>query len=350
MANYRNPDGYGGISKLSGRRRNPYVVRKTIGYDDRAYPIYQVIGYFPTRQDAMIALADFSNDPYDIDLSKITFKELFERWSKSEFQKFGHSLVSQHNASFNYCESLYNIPYKDIRKFQMQDCIDKCGKGYATQAIIKNLFVAMDNYAFDQDIIKKRYSSTLTVAKKETQSEHVPFTDSEVQLLWKHLGEPFVDETLFQLYTGCRMSEMLGMKCKDIDLEQGIMRGGCKTEAGKNRVIPIHPKISSLVKSHCGQQELLFNRPVSESAEHPETALRTSYSTAWKRKMTALGINHRTHDCRHTFRSKLDSANANKVCIDLIMGHKTSDVGERVYTHKKIEELKSAIELLDYGI
>lgn len=52
------------------------------------------------------------------------------------------------------------------------------------------------------------------------------------------------------------------------------------------------------------------------------------------------------HECRHTFRSRLDSAGANKVCIDRIMGHKSKGTGERVYTHKNIEELKMNIELI----
>ena len=47
----------------------------------------------------------------------------------------------------------------------------------------------------------------------------------------------------------------------------------------------------------------------------------------------------------HTFRSCLDSAGENKVCIDRIIGHKSSDVGERV--HKTIQELKNTIALLN---
>ena len=39
-------------------------------------------------------------------------------------------------------------------------------------------------------------------------------------------------------------------------------------------------------------------------------------------------------------------AGANKVCIDRIMGHKSKGTGERVYTHKNIEELKMNIELI----
>jgi integrase len=62
--------------------------------------------------------------------------------------------------------------------------------------------------------------------------------------------------------------------------------------------------------------------------------------------MTRLNMEHTVHETRHTFRSRLDSAGANKRCIDLIMGHKSKDVGERVYTHKTIKELQEAIETI----
>lgn len=48
----RLPNGYGGVTKLSGRRRKPYLVRKTAGwhYDeekDKQVQDYIVIGYAP---------------------------------------------------------------------------------------------------------------------------------------------------------------------------------------------------------------------------------------------------------------------------------------------------------------
>ena len=57
-------------------------------------------------------------------------------------------------------------------------------------------------------------------------------------------------------------------------------------------------------------------------------------------------MQHVPHECRHTFRSRLDSAGANRVCIDRLMGHKSGNTGERVYTHKTIEELRANIELI----
>ena len=62
--------------------------------------------------------------------------------------------------------------------------------------------------------------------------------------------------------------------------------------------------------------------------------------------MDKLDLHHTPHECRHTFRSKLDSAGGNKVCIDRLMGHKSKGTGERVYTHKTLSELQATIELI----
>ena len=52
------------------------------------------------------------------------------------------------------------------------------------------------------------------------------------------------------------------------------------------------------------------------------------------------------YERRLTFESMLDSAGANRKCIDIMMNHVSKDTGNRVYHHKTLEELKTAIELL----
>ena len=72
----------------------------------------------------------------------------------------------------------------------------------------------------------------------------------------------------------------------------------------------------------------------------------TQYRRHWTALMETLSMSHTPHECRHTFRSRLDSAGANKVCIDHLMGHVSQGTGERIYTHKTIEELKSNLALI----
>lgn len=80
--------------------------------------------------------------------------------------------------------------------------------------------------------------------------------------------------------------------------------------------------------------------------EVPYTKADLNWMDVWNELMNTLNMDHTPHECRHTFRSRLDSAGANKVCIDRLMGHKSKGTGERVYTHKNIEELRLNIELI----
>ena len=71
--------------------------------------------------------------------------------------------------------------------------------------------------------------------------------------------------------------------------------------------------------------------------------------------MEKLRMKHNPHDCRHTFAGLMDSAggygagasaSANKLCIKRIMGHASQDITDDIYTHKTLEELIEAIDLI----
>ena len=78
----KNPNGYGSVIKLGGKRRKPFGARITTGYDDKGKQIFKYIGYFETRKAAMQALAEYNANPYDIDLEKITIREVMDRFIK----------------------------------------------------------------------------------------------------------------------------------------------------------------------------------------------------------------------------------------------------------------------------
>ena len=80
----KNPNGYGGISKLPGNRRKPYRVRLTAGWqyqtDGKPLQKYHTLGYYTSRRAALIALADYNKRPYDLNLQHITLGELYNQW------------------------------------------------------------------------------------------------------------------------------------------------------------------------------------------------------------------------------------------------------------------------------
>ena len=285
-------------------------------------------------------LAEYNKSPWDIDTSKITLNELFELWLKKKGVKLGSSNLASLKSAYKHCKDLEKCRYKDIRSYQMQETIDNCGKGYSTQGAIKNLWGHLDRFALELDVISKCYSELLTSAPiPETKKK--PFTDEEVKRVWDNQQLPFADSVIFFLYTGFRISEVLEIKISNIDLKQGTIQGGTKTAAGKNRIVPIHSKIEPIVNKRINQSKsgYLFEYNGQKLTE-------STYRAIWNSLMQQLHMNHTPHETRHTFRSRLDSAGANKKCIDLIMGHKSKDVGERVYTHKTIAELKLNIELV----
>ncbi len=330
----KNPNHFGTVTKLSGNRRKPYIVRE--GLSGKQKPI----GYAATREEGLIMLAKYNNNPWNIEADKITLQKLYDLWLEKRAVKLGTANQSSLRSAYKHCKKLASLRYNQIKSYHMQDTIDNCGCGYATQGAIKNLWGHLDRFAMELDVIQKCYSDLLTSAPIPETTKTI-FTDEEVNRLWANKKMPWVDSILFFLYSGFRISEMLDLKISNIDMEEGTMTGGTKTAAGKNRIVPIHSKIMPIVKKRVKQSKsgYLFECDGKKLNQG-------QYREFWAEVMSKLQMEHTPHECRHTFRSRLDSAGANKVCIDRIMGHKSAGTGERVYTHKNIEELRLNIELI----
>lgn len=327
------PNNYGSISKLSGPRRRPYIVRKSV---PGGKPM--ILGYVATREEGLALLAQYNANPWDVNRAGITLDELHKLWEEKRKPKLGASNQSGLQAAYGHCKALAGMQYRDIKAHHMQECIDGCGHGPSTQAAIKNLWTHLDKFALELDIITRQYSGLLTTAAAPPTSR-TPFTPEEVARLWEHQAEPWVDSVLIFLYSGWRISELLSLTPADIDLEAGTMKGGTKTVAGKGRVVPIHSRIRPLIEARladAGPRLLCYQGkrvPVS------------TYRLFWRDIMKRLGMEHVPHECRHTFETRLDAAGGNRRCIDLLMGHASKDVGNRVYNHKTIAELQSTVEL-----
>lgn len=338
----RRPNGTGSVIKLSGSRRKPYEVRGPVkGYTDKGYPIFDRIGYAETYDQGLEMLIEYNKSPYDPLERRITLEELFNRWKADAAPKLGKKNQRALSSAYKHIQSLNQKQYIEITSNQMQLTIDRCGKGYSTQGIIKALWGHLDKYAYSLDVIVKKRSEELTSAPIAPQ-EKTPYTDQEIEWLWNHINDmTVITDVLILLYTGFRIREYLSIDSSAVDLEEMIITGGIKTAAGKNRIVPIHPKIQPLVKARLetNKQYISVN----------QLGLQMSYLTfnkRFKELCVLTGIHHTIHETRHTFRTRLDNAGANEKCMDLLMGHTSNSTGKRVYTHKTITELRDTILLL----
>lgn len=115
----KNPNGFGSVVKLSGNRRKPFEVRVNTRMDERYYPIYDVLGRYEKREDAIVALAKYNEKPYDLDNRSMTFSKLYDLYYYFKYEQSGkeYSKSSKNctKTAYNFCNDLYDRPYYLLR-------------------------------------------------------------------------------------------------------------------------------------------------------------------------------------------------------------------------------------------
>lgn len=324
------PNSYGNVVKLSGKRRKPYGARVTTGWKD-GKQVRKYIGYYSTKRDALDALAEYNRNPYDLDARTITFAETWEHWSKLNWDKGTKNTQSAWRTGYKHCEPIRDMRIGDIKLAHLERLME--GKGSSTQSQIKTVCVKVFKYALKHEWVRKNPAIDMEVSQPKT-GKKVPFTEEEIRKFWQ-LSETddYYELILILIYTGLRVSELLEMKQEDVHGDHMI--GGTKTEAGKNRIIPLHSRIRPFIEKRMDGQEYLLHRD----------GKRLSYMQ-FRLPFTKKVKGHTIHEARHTFISRMHSLGVNETTIKIIVGHARRDVTGKVYIHKLKEELLEAVEKL----
>ena len=144
--------------------------------------------------------------------------------------------------------------------------ISKHSRGFNLEVCHLKKLVHIPNLSIKQSM----QISCIAIKRGKSQIIRVPFTPEEIDLLWKNINYGVVDMILIGIYSGWRPQELSISKIADIDLENNTMFGGLKTDAGRNRCVPIHPKIRDLIIKRVDQakeleSDYLFNDSDSQS-------------------------------------------------------------------------------------
>lgn len=351
-ARKRRPNGSGTVVKLSGKRKNPFQVRVNTRIDINGYPAYDVIGNYPDRVSAEIALAEYNKAPYNPNDRKKLFSEVFASWYQWKYKvplTAPEAKTSSQNcmiAAYKKCPSLHEMPLWDIRAQDMQDILERADLSHAMLEHIRNLFRQMYKYAVQYELVAKDYSQYTRITKEDDDTQGVPFTMDELRMLWVHKDIPFVDTILIYCYSGWRINELARMPIDSINLEERTFTGGLKNRYSRNRTVPIHSAIYDMVSHRLAKQfkSLIYH---DGSRTISEQKYRECFNTA----LRACGIQeeHTPHDCRHTFNVLLDSAGVDRITRYKLMGHKGKDINETIYTHKDLDQLRVAVESIKVG-
>lgn len=141
------------------------------------------------------------------------------------------------------------------------------------------------------------------------------------------------------------------IELKNVDLENWTFTGGMKTEAGKDRLVPIHSRIRPLVQKKYDEaislgSEYLFN--CTDTHTHRSSLKMTydKYRHRFDKICDRLELNpqHRAHDGRKHFVSMAKRYEVDEYAIKYMIGHEITDLTERVYTERNVQWLKEEIE------
>lgn len=367
----RLPNGFGQICEIKGRNlRKPFRAMVTVGTNSNGRPICKMLkpeAYFKTYNEAYAALVEYNKNPYDLE-PDITVYQLYEEWSKKYFETLkSESSIRTITSAWGYCSAIYDLRVKDLRARHIKACMDegtRTIKGKIThptagiKSRIKSMFNIMLDYAVEYEIVDRNYARTFNVNEEiineinSAKRGHIPFTDDEMKKLWDNVNDvKYVDVLLIQCYSGWRPQELGLIKLENVDLENWTFVGGMKTEAGTNRLVPIHSRIRDLVKQKYNEAKELHSEYLIncfDGVTHQSNTMMTydKYQARFAKIRDLLKLNpdHRAHDGRMHFVTMAKKYSVNEYAIKYIVGHAIQDITEKVYTVREIDWLKQEIE------
>lgn len=404
----RRKNGKGTVVFLGNNRSKPFASRITIGKDIDGKPLYYDIDTFEEDIDALVCLENYHKKPYPLYIKEdkynriftfpcnpypliavqnphknivekvkqdnYTFKQLFEKFKTSKLPtqdeikieknqhikpkgKFAYHYSRGMITAFNNSKELYDKVYKDLRTSDFQEFLSNSNKNYETLRIMKNLYIKLDEFAIQEDLIEKSYAQYITLNNTnisnnaKIRSTKRTYTYEQIKYLWNIKPENYKEEfikniLLLTIYTGCRAEELLFIKTKNIFIDKNYFVGGVKTKAGINREIPIHPDVKIIFKRYYNSNnEFLFIMPNGNRANYDYYLYH--YKENFVKNHSFLE-HHTAHDGRHTLRTELEKLNIKQVIINAIIGHSNDNVGQDIYTHISIEEKQKAMNLVTY--
>lgn len=338
-------NGQGSVYKLPN---GTWIAIKTLGYriepDGKSHRITRSKSGFKTKKDAVEYLPQLSTAKKEI---SITFQKLYDTWMPTH--KASKSTMDCYSAAMKHFQPVWFLKVADITVDDLQECIDDCPKGKRTRENMKTLCGLLYKYAIPRNIATLNMGEYVKARGGEQgKKDGIPIED--VETISKNVGKvKGADYVLCQCYLGFRPSEFLALDAKNYNRKERAFVGGAKTDAGRDRIVTVSPKIQPIIDRLV---EGKIAGPVF-CADDGSTMGIATYRNLFYNVLEECGIGNPTvekdgvkrkkytpHSCRHTFATmmkRVEGADADK--LELI-GH-TSTKMLRHYQDISFDDLRA---------
>lgn len=342
----RRGNGQGSVYQAPNKK---WVAAKVLGYyedkNGKIKPLRVRKTGFPTKSAAIAALPTLERKTHKADLSA-TFQQIYRLWLPTHEVRVGKGTMDCYRAAFQYFENLYPVRFAEVTIDDLQECVDECPKGKRTRENMKAVAGLMYKYAIPRGYIDRNMATYLRVSGGPTQ-ERPAFTAEDIRVLEQHAGTDVVAACILcHIYLGYRPQEFVTLDCSMYDSENRCFTHGAKTEAGKNRIVTVSPKIQYHIDTFIGERGTgaVF---CNNGKPYTYGTYREAFHDCLRRLQIEApeGKKFTPHCCRHTFATLMKAVNApDKDKLELI-GHTTVDMLHK-YTHANIEDLRKITDKL----
>ena len=319
--------GTGTVYKLQGRRTRPWVAAKG----------KTIIGYYDKKTAALDALARLQGRSID-EIYNWTFKQVYEAWKDEHFRDIGAKGIESYERAYDVFESLHDRKFRELRTADYQIVIDKYSdKSHSLLSKFKQLATQMSQWGIRQELITTNFASFIKLPENVKKEKEI-FSEEDIQKLEAD-GSQAAKLTLMMVYTGMRIGELFGLRTANVH-ETYVIRGE-KTEAGRNRIIPIRSEGRKYFAEFKGRAkgELLI------SGYAGQKVIANFRKRDYYPLLERLGISKKTpHATRHTFASWAVANNIKPELLQKMLGHADYSTTANIYEHFDIDQLVNAID------
>lgn len=327
-------NGTGSVYKLpNGTWIAVKVIRREVDDAGKSHRVTMSKSGFKTKKEAILYLPNLTEKTKQEKQASVTFHQLYDRWEPTH--KKSKATINCYRAALKHFAPVWEEPMREITVDDLQECLDDCEAGKRTQENMKALCGLLYKYAIPRNLASLNMGPYLVVnGTAGAGKEGLP--KDALDKLQKQVGKiPYADYIVAQCYLGFRPSELLDLTIGSYDREKKTLTGGAKTEAGKNRVVTISPKIQPIIDSLTAKKISGNIFCAKDGSKMRIEEYRTHFYEALEaagieNPITEInGVNRRKytpHSCRHTFSTLMKSVNApDKDKLSLI-GHTSTEM------------------------
>ncbi len=332
------------------KRGDTWVAEVTKGYKmdgDKRKRVVDKKGGFKTKKEALEYIPTLQGRQKKE--KNITWNKLYELWLPTH--RAGKSTIDCYKAASKYFSPVEFYQLKDIEIDDLQECLDECPKGKRTRENMKALCGLMYKYAIPRGYADLNFALYLIVSG-ESGSSRESFSAEQLDKIRKAVGAiPYADYIYCMCYLGFRISEFLSLEVKDYDPVKKTLTGGAKTEAGKNRIVTISPKIQPIIENIIGKRT---EGTIFCNKDGRQFSYTTFRDTAFYPALEKIGIDnpvennkhkYSTHTCRHTFATLMKAVQAPEKDKMELIGHASPEM-LRYYQDVDLNDLKKITDAL----